>query len=153
MLPVAHNAQPLEAFALLVDEVLGKVLTGFPELGHGHILVQLLLRGLDGTLDGQTVVVPAGDIGGIVAGHGVGADDKVLQGLVQGVTHVDVAVGEGRAVVQHEGGQLLVLFQHGIVQIHVLPGFQHPRLTGRQTGFHGKIGLGGNDGVFIIHRR
>ena len=82
VLPVAHNAQTLETRHLLLDEVLGEVLTGLPELGHGQILVQLLLGCLDGTLDGQAVVVPAGDVGGVVAHHGVAADDEVLQGLV-----------------------------------------------------------------------
>ena len=33
------------------------------------------------------------DIGGVVAPHGIAAVDEVLQGLVQGVAHVQGAVG------------------------------------------------------------
>ena len=38
------------------------------------------------------MVVPAGDVGGVIAHHGMTADDEVLEGLIQGVTHVDIAV-------------------------------------------------------------
>ena len=151
MLPVAHDTKTLEAAHLLLDEVLSELLAGLPELRHGQILVQLLLGGLDGTLNGQTVVVPAGDVGGVVAHHGVGADDEVLQGLIQGVTHVDIAVGEGRAVVKHEPGQILVLFQHGIVEILLLPTLQHSGLSVGKTGLHGEVRLRGDDGVFVFH--
>ena len=151
MLPVANHAQTLKAAHLLLDEVLGEGLTGFPELGDGQVLVELLLGGLDGPLNGQAVVVPAGDVGGIVAHHGVGTDDEVLQGLIQGVAHVDIAVGEGRAVVKHKPGQILVLLQHGLVQVHFFPAFQHARLPGGEAGLHGEVGFWGDDGVFIIH--
>ena len=152
MLPVAHHAQALEALALLVDEILGELLAGVAEFGHGHVLVQLLLGGLDGPLNGQAVVVPAGNIGGIAAHHGMGADDKVLQGLIQGVTHVDVAVAEGRAVVEHKGGEILVLFQHGLIEVLLLPAAEHTRLPGGQTRLHGEIGFRCDDRVLIIHR-
>jgi len=151
MLPVPHNAQALEAAHLLLDEILCKVCTGLPELGHGHILIELLLGGLDGPLDGQTVVVPAGDIGGVVAHHGMAADDEVLQRLIQGVAHVDIAVGEGRAVVQDEAGKVLIFLQHFVVQVQVLPVLQHSRLPCRQTGLHGEVGLRGDDRIFVVH--
>ena len=151
MLPVAHHAQTLKAGHLLLDEVLGKFGTGLPEFGHGHILVELLLGSLDGPLNGQTVVVPAGNVGGEIAHHGVAADDEVLQGFVQSVAHVDVAIGEGRAVVQHKPGQVLVLLQHGVVQVQLLPAFQHAGLPGGKARFHGKVSLRGDDGIFVVH--
>ena len=105
----------------------------------------------DGALDGQTVVIPAGNVGGVVAGHGLGTDDEILQGLVQCVAHVDIAVGEGRAIVQNEGGQILILLQQCVVQILLFPALQHAGLTGRQAGLHGEAGLGGDDCVLVFH--
>jgi len=98
------------------------------------------------------VVVPAGDVGGVIAHHGVAADDEILQRLIQGVTHVDVAVAEGRAVMQHEGGEILVLFQHGLIEVLLLPAAEHTRLPGGQTRLHGEIGFRCDDRVLIIHR-
>ena len=152
VLPVAHNAQTLEARHLALDIGLGEFLAGGAELGNGHGLVVELALFDDGCLNGQTVVVPAGDVGGVIAHHGVAADDEVLQGLIQGVTHVNIAVAEGRAVMQHEGGQAFVLFQHGLVEVLLLPAAEHTRLPGGQTRLHGEIGFRCDDRVFIIHR-
>ena len=92
VLPVADDAQALEALHLHVNVVLGKVVAGGAELRHRHLLVVELVLLDDGRLDGHTVVVPAGDIGGIVPPHGGGAGDEVLDGLVQGMAHMQVAV-------------------------------------------------------------
>ena len=79
------------------------------------------------------------------------ADDEVLQRLIQGVAHVDIAVGEGRAVVQDEAGKVLIFLQHFVVQVQVLPVLQHSRLPCRQTGLHGEVGLRGDDRIFVVH--
>ena len=50
--------------------------------------------------DGEAVAVPAGDVGGVEAGHGLGFDDEVLDALVEGVAEMDSSVGVGRAVVE-----------------------------------------------------
>jgi hypothetical protein len=57
---------------------------------------------LDLVLDRQAVAVPARHIGRVETGQRLGADDDVLEDLVHRVADVDVAVGVGRAVVQHE---------------------------------------------------
>ena len=126
-------------------------MAGGTELRHRHLLVVELVLLDDGRLNGHTVVVPARDIGGIVPPHGGGAGDEVLDGLVQGVAHVQVAVGEGRAVVERETGLALVLFQQLIVQVHVVPALEHLRLPLGQTGPHGKFSLGEIDGLVVIH--
>jgi hypothetical protein len=56
---------------------------------------------VDFNFDGEAVAVPAGDVGGVEASHGLGFDDEVLDALIQGVAEVDGAVGIGWAVVQN----------------------------------------------------
>ena len=55
---------------------------------------------VDLDLDGQAVAVPAGDVGGVKARHGLGLDDEILEALIEGVAQVDGAVGVGRPVVE-----------------------------------------------------
>ena len=92
MLPVADDAHALEGVHLHAHIMLGKVMAGGAEVRNAHSLVVQLVLLDDGGLDGHTVVVPAGDIGGIVPPHGGGAGDEVLDGLVQGMAHMQVAV-------------------------------------------------------------
>ena len=82
VLPVAHHAHALEAVALDVDIVVGELMAGGAEVRHAHGLVVQLVLLDDGGLDGHAVVVPAGDVGGVVAAHGVHTGDEVLEGLV-----------------------------------------------------------------------
>ena len=151
VLPVGQHADALEALHLDVDVLLGVVVAGGAELGDAHLLAVELLLLDDGALDGHAVVIPAGDVGGVVATHGVHTGDEVLQGLVQGVAHVQVAVGEGRAVVEGEEGLALVLLQHLVVQVHVVPALEHVGLPLGQTGSHGEVGLGEIDGLVVVH--
>ena len=151
MVPIPHHAQPLEAVPLHVHIALGEVMAGGAELRHAHgLAVELVLLDNSG-LDGHAVVVPAGDIGGVAAPHGGGTDHKVLDGLVQSGAHMDVAVGEGGAVVESEAGLPLVFLEELMVEVHVLPALQHPRLPGRQARPHGKLRLRQVDGLVIIH--
>jgi hypothetical protein len=105
----------------------------------------------DGGLDGHAVVVPAGGVGDFIAGHGFIAADEVLQALVQRVAHVQIAVRERRAVVQNEEGLALVAAEGLVVKIHVVPGFEHARLTCGQTGTHGKSGFRQIYGGIVVH--
>ena len=117
--PVSDNTQTLKAVHLNIDVLLGIVVACGTEFGNAHLLVVELLLFDDGRLDGHAVVIPAGDEGGVVAAHGIGADDEVLQGAVQGVAHVGRTVGEGRAVVQGEQGLAFVLLQQLIVHLYM----------------------------------
>ena len=151
VLPVAHHAHALEAVALDIDVVVGKLMAGTAELRDAHGLVVQLVLLDDGGLDGHTVVVPAGDIGRVVAAHRVGTGDEVLQGLVERVTHVQSAVGERRAVVQSEAGLALVLLEHHVVEVHFLPVLEHLRLALGKTRAHREAGLGHIQRAFVIH--
>jgi hypothetical protein len=149
--PVAQNAHALEALALNIHVVAGVVVAGGAELRHAHGLAVELLLLDNGGLDGHAVVVPAGDIGGVVAPHGVGPGDEVLDGLVQGVAHVEGAVGERRAVVKVEQRLALVLLQHLVVNVCLLPALEHLRLPLGQARPHGEVGLWQIDGLVVIH--
>ena len=151
MLPVAHHTHALEALALDVDIVVGELMAGGAEVRHAHGLVVQLVLLDDGGLDGHAMVIPAGNIGGVVAAHGVHAVDEVLQGLVQSVAHMQRAVGERRAVVQGEQGLALVLLQQLVVEVDLLPVLQHVRLALGQAGTHGKAALGHVQGLFVFH--
>jgi hypothetical protein len=97
--------EPLELLALDVDPVrrIGAAL-GAELLDRHLVLVELLLAVLllDLPFDRQAVAVPAGHVGRVLAQQRLGADDHVLQHLVQRMADVDVAVGVGRAVVEDE---------------------------------------------------
>ena len=151
VLPVAQDAHALEALALHVHIVAGKVVAGGAEIGDAHGLVVELVLLDDGGLDGHAVVVPAGDIGGVVAPHGVGTGDEVLDGLVQGMAHVQRAVGERRAVVEVEEGLALILLEQLVVHVLLLPPGQHLRLPLGQARPHGEVGLRQIDGLVVVH--
>ena len=139
VLPVAHDAHALEAGHLAVDIFLRIVMARAAEVGDAHGLVIEFLLLDDGALDGHAVVVPAGDVGRVVAAHGVGADDEVLERLVERVAHVDVAVGERRAVVQAEARLAVVLLEHFVVQVHVVPALEHRGLPLGKAGAHREV--------------
>ncbi len=115
VLPVADDPHALEALPLHVHIVLGELVAGGAELGDGHGLAVELVLLDNGALNGHPVVVPAGNIGGEIPPHGGGAGDEVLNGFVQGVAHVQGAVGEGRTVVKAVKGFPFVLFQQLVV--------------------------------------
>ena len=142
MLPVAQNTEPLEAIHLTMNVLVGIGLAGGTEISYAHGLVVELLLLNDGALNGHTVVVPSGNIRHMVSAHHIAAVDEVLQGLVQGMAHMNVAIGEGRAIMQVEEGQAFALFQMLVIDVQFFPALQHVRLALRQTGAHGEIGFG-----------
>jgi hypothetical protein len=104
-MPITENTQPLELGALHADPVFGELAAFVAEGDDGHLI--LVLAGgavlfLDFPFDGQAVAVPAGHVVGVLAQHLLRAVDDVLEDLVERVADVQVAVGVGRAVVQHE---------------------------------------------------
>ena len=151
MFPVADTAQPPRPVGLYAHVTRREVAAGGAELRHAHgFAVEAVLLD-NGGFDGHTVVVPAGDERRIVAAHGLRADDDVLQGLVEGVAHVQGAVGERRAVVQAEPWLALVLLQQGAVNVDFLPTLQHFRLAFGKPRPHGKPGFRQIDGLVVVH--
>ena len=94
------------------------------------------------------MAVPAGDVGGVEAGHGLGLDDEVLDALIEGVAEVDGSVGVGRAVVEDVFGGAGAGGADLGVEVLLLPGGEANGLVLRQVGLHGEGGLGQVQGGF-----
>ena len=77
---------------------------------------------------------------GVEARHLGGAVDRVLQHLVQRMADMQVAVGVGRAVMQHEGRAPDRGFPHAVPEIPRLPTGERRGLPLRQVAFHGEGG-------------
>ena len=83
---------------------------------------QVLAVGLfDLHLDRHAVAVPARHVRRVEPGHRPVLDDDVLQDLVDGMADVDVAVGVGRAVVQHEARASGARLADRLVDLALLP--------------------------------
>ncbi|MPL90964.1 hypothetical protein SDC9_37023 [bioreactor metagenome] len=153
--PVPGHAEPLEFLALHGDPVLGELATFLAE-GDGVdvVLVQPLgaILLLDLPFDRQAVAVPARDIAAVVAHHLMAAHDDVLDRLVQRVADVQMAVGIGRAVMQHERGAGIVaaLFAQLVIDRQAFPAGQPFGLARGQAGAHLELGFGQEDGVAIV---
>ena len=142
MLEVADDAQTLELVAHDADVLSGELFADLAQLQLGDVLLLLADGGQSLQLDGQTVGIKAGHIGSLIALHVLVADDDILDDLVQGRAHVDVAVCIRRAVVQDKLGLAVVVLDEVVVQVVVLPVLEHDRLLFGQTGTHLKQSLG-----------
>ena len=88
------------------------------------------------------MVVPTGDKRNAITHHHAGFVDEILEGFVERMTHVDIAVREGRAVVKNEIGRILAFSKHTAVQIDAVPVVEHFGLAGRKICSHFKFGCG-----------
>ncbi|MGX0965827.1 hypothetical protein AB7M63_006276 [Bradyrhizobium japonicum] len=158
MIPVADDAEPLELLALHVDPI-RRISAAFlaerhhrggvAEIGLLLALLAVVLL-LDLPFDRQAVAVPAGHVIGVEAEHLLALGHDVLEDLVQRVPDMDVAVGVGRAVMQHEFGAALGFPAQLVVETDVVPIFQQFRLALRQAGAHREIRLRQIKGLGIV---
>ena len=151
-IPLAQNAQTLKFGALDPQPFPGIGTAGLANVNGGTVLLfgpQFLVHH---QFDGQSMTVPAWHVGREVPFHPLAFNDDILQDLVEGMADMDVAVGVGRAVVQHEGRLAGTRGGHFPVKIHFLPVLEHFLLPLREIGAHGKIGDGKIQSIFIIHR-
>ncbi len=153
IVPVRHDAQPLQLFALHIDPVLRiGAAFGAEFLRRDRFLVQLLLAVLflDLPLDRQAVAVPARNIGRVFAQQVLRAADHVLQRVVQRMADMHVAIGVGRTIVEDEllavGARLAQL----LIQPVRFPACGNARLLLGEAGLHGEIGLRQEDGISVI---
>ncbi len=107
---------------------------------------------LDLPLDRQAVAVPARDVADAASGHALGAVDDVLVDLVQRVADMQVAVGVGRSVMQHEGRPAGGIRDEAFGEPGFGPVRQDRGLAPGQVGAHRKQRPGQEDGVAVIAR-
>ncbi len=145
MVPVPDHAEALELAALDVDPVLGELAALASELGDRHrilVLAGLAIALLDLPFDRQAVAVPAWDVDGVLAQHLLAAVDHVLQDLVEGGAHVQVAVGVRRPVVEDELRAPRRRVAQPTIDVETLPPLQELGFARRQIGAHRKRRLG-----------
>ena len=153
MVPVAIDAEALQLLALDVDPVLGIGAAFGAELDRIDIvLVELLLAVLflDLPLDGEAVAIPAGDVRRILAEQRLGANDHVLEDVVERVADVDVAIGIGRAIVEDELRRAGAGFTELAVKVFRLPPGEDGRLLLGEAGLHREVGLRQEDGASVV---
>src|SRR5579859_3402863 len=83
-----------------------------------------------------------------MARHGLCFDDEVFQDFVETGAKMNGSRRIRRTIVENEERLSLACGEDGFVKIRVLPGGKLFRLVLRQTGFHGKVGLGEIEGLF-----
>jgi len=93
---------------------------------------------VDFDLDGEAVAVPAGDVGGVEAGHGFSFDDEVLEAFVEGVAEVDGSVGVGWAVVEDICGGASAGGADLGVEVLLFPGGEAEGFVDGEVGLHGE---------------
>jgi len=136
---LADDAEALELPGLDAGVAVGVLGAAPADLGAGHADQLVADLALDAVFDGQPVAVPPGDEGGVEAGHVLEADDDVLEHLVQGGAHVNVAVGVGRAVVEDEPVGAAAGDADLPVQVAVLPPLLDGGLLLQQPRPHGEV--------------
>ncbi len=105
----------------------------------------------DHELDRQSVAIPAGHVRRVKTGKPLALDDDVLEDLVDGMTDVNLAVGIGRAVVEHKPGPLLPGFAELAVKLQRLPALELFRLALRQVALHRESGGGEVQRGFVVN--
>ena len=153
IVPLAGDAQTFELVPLDVDPALGELAAFLTEVDNVHVILVLALLAvlfLDLPFDGQTVAVPAGNIACIVAHHLVRAHDHVLDGLVQRVADMQVAVRIGGAIVQDEGLAVASCLAQAIINADLFPPGQPFGLALGQASAHREFGYGKGQRVFIF---
>jgi hypothetical protein len=150
-IPIAHDAEALEVFALNVHLLLRICAASFAEGTRLELPDFLAARFFDLMLDRQAVAIPTRHIRRIEAIERARLDDDVLEHLVDRMAQVDRAVRIRRTVGQDErrpaAGQLAQL----CVDVPLLPPLQHLRLATSQIRLHREVGVRQVDGILVVH--
>jgi len=149
-LPIGEDAEALELATLLLDVSGGEFGAGLADAeGVKRLLLGLqLLHHL--VLDRETVAVPARDVRGPEAAHGLITEDGVLEQLIEGGTDVHVAVGERRAVVEHEGWLARGAGLNLAIEAVALPMGEAEGFALGEAGPHGEVGHRQVEGILEL---
>ena len=151
IVPIAQYAQADEFFSLDVDLFFGVSAAFLAKLGGRYFHTSFADRLFHHQFDRQSVAIPTRHVGRIETAQSFGFDDNVLQHLIYRMADVDRAIGVRRAVMQNELRPTGADLANFLIQLIVVPFFQHLRFALRQIGFHRKLGLGEVQGLFVIH--
>ena len=143
-MPIAEHAEALKLLRLHTDPLFGKgAALGAELIGRHLILILALIAILFFNLpfNRQAVAIPARHINRIASHHLMGADNHVFQNFIERMADMNIAIGIGRAVMQHEFLTAFGISAQLIIQADFRPMGEHIGLTLGQTGFHRKFGL------------
>jgi hypothetical protein len=147
VVPFAKHAQANEVLLLTLNLLTGE---GTAEFAHLVARDVLAVQLLDLVFDRQAVAIPARYVGRIETGQCARADNDVLEDLVHRMADVDIAVGVGRAVVQHEAGPALGCLADLLVELFLLP-LGHPlRLALGKVAAHREGCIGKIQSAFVV---
>jgi hypothetical protein len=147
IVPLAENAEADEVLLLTRDLLGGKSAAKRTHLVGRHVFA---VQQFDLMLDRQAVAIPAGNVGGVETGQGLGADDDVLEDLVDRMADVNVAVGVGRAIVQDETWPSLRGRADALVELALLPGGDPLWLAAGEIATHRKRRVGQVEGFLVV---
>ena len=151
VIPIAQHAQAFEVLALDINPVQSEIMALAAQSENVQLLAiqaQLLNAGV---LNGHAVSIPAGNIRSVEALGIFIFNNDILQDFVQGSTHMNFAVGIGRAIVQHKLGMTCMQCLLFVVNIVFLPEFQKIGLALGQTSAHGELCFGQIQCFTVIH--
>src|SRR5207302_3667462 len=137
--PATQDTQTLEIAAMLIDVAQSEFPADTPKLhwSDAAIFAAELLFHL--RLDGQTMAVPARDIGRSETRHGLRLYDHILENLVERGAEMNRARRIRRTIVQDVCGTLISCLLNPLVKPSVLPLGENPRFVLRKVGLHRKI--------------
>ena len=149
--PAAEDAEAFKFDAVDVDKFGGIGAAFGADLGDGHGGLALAEFLIDFDFDGEAVAIPAGDVGGIEAGHGFRFDDEIFEDLIEGGAEVDVAVGVGGAVMEDVLPAAGAGGADGVIEPVFFPFGEEFRLSDGKVGLHREIGFGEVDRLFEVN--
>ena len=97
-------------------------------------------------LDGESVAIPSRYKFEVIPVHDFGAGHDVFDYLVEEVSKVNVAIGVGRTIVEHEGAFGGVCLEHLRVEVCVVPSLLKTWLHLKQVRLHPEFGFGEIEG-------
>ena len=149
VVPVAQYAQAAELLPLDIDPLHRLGMAKRADLGVAHrgCLAAEVFDNL--VLDGQAVTVPARNIGAVETPHGQRPHDEILEHLVQGRPHVDLAVGIGRPVMQNLASPFGPGLPYLAIQVPLAPASLNLGLADGEVRLHVEPGDREVQGVFV----
>ncbi len=142
LVEASEDADALELLALQVEEFLRILATLGADVGWPHLQLFTAEFLVDLDFDGQTVAIPARDVGRVKSGHGFRLDDEILKALIHRRAQVDGPTRVRRSIVQDVFFLPLTGLANAFVEAHLLPALEHFGFVQRETRLHGEAGLG-----------